>query len=64
MRNYQDQPLLLTVNEAAEALAISPAHAWRLVYRGALPSVRLGACVRIPRKALERYLEQLTEETP
>lgn len=48
-------PILLTVPQAAEALAISQAHCWRLVSAGRLPVVRLGASVRLPREALQQW---------
>lgn len=40
--------LLLSVGEAAQMLNISTSHAWTLVRRGKLPSLRLGHRVLIP----------------
>src|SRR6516165_3673616 len=45
--------LVYTVPEAAKLLRISPAHAYALVSRGELPSLRLGRRILIPRCALE-----------
>ncbi|PYN83626.1 MAG: hypothetical protein DMD87_29840 [Candidatus Rokuibacteriota bacterium] len=49
---------LLTVESAAEALAVSAAHVRRLARRGLLPSVRIGKCCRIPAAALARVLRE------
>ena len=51
------QRLVMSVPEAAEALGISRAHAYEMVARGDLPSVRLGRRVLVPRRALERLVE-------
>ncbi len=48
--------LLLTVPEAAKLLRISRNLAYELVARGEIPSVRLGRVIRVPRTALERWL--------
>ena len=47
-----DLPLLLTVDEAAEVLRIGRNGAYAAVANGALPSVRIGRTIRIPRDAL------------
>lgn len=44
----------LSVDEAAEALSVSPRHVRTLIERGELPSLRLGTRVVVPRIALER----------
>ena len=44
---------MLTVPEAAKLLRIGRNHAYQLVARGEIPSVRLGRLIRIPRAALE-----------
>jgi excisionase family DNA binding protein len=46
--------LVLTVTEAAAALGISRAHAYELVARGELPSLRLGRRIVVPRRRLTR----------
>ena len=48
--------LLLTVEEAAQRLGIGKTLAWELVWAGVLPSIRLGRCVRVPRRALEEWI--------
>ena len=46
-----------SVTEAATALGISRAHAYELVARGELPSLRLGRRIVVPRRGLERLLD-------
>jgi excisionase family DNA binding protein len=53
-----DESLTLKVAEAARLLGISERHANELIRRGELPHVRLGHRVVVPRKALERLLEE------
>ncbi|MCI0721555.1 MAG: helix-turn-helix domain-containing protein [Acidobacteria bacterium] len=49
---------LLTINQTAEALNISPAtvRAWRL--RGKITIVKIGRAVRIPRSEIKRIIRQ------
>lgn len=54
--------LTLTVPQAAEVLGISRALAYELVARGELPSLRLGRRVVVPRRALERFIDD--EQAP
>lgn len=58
MRGTVDERLLLTVEEAARRLGIGRTLAWRLVRSGDLPSVRLGRLVRVPRGALQVWLDR------
>lgn len=48
--------LVLTVTEVAAALGISRAHAYELVARGELPSLRLGRRIVVPHLELDRLL--------
>lgn len=50
--------LVLSVPEAAQLLGISRAHAYELARRGALPAIRLGRRVVVPRHAVIDQLEQ------
>ena len=51
-------PELLRVPTVARMLNISPAQAWRLVWSGDIPSVRLSEkVVRVPADQLEAWLE-------
>jgi excisionase family DNA binding protein len=54
---------LLTVNEAAELLACTPNTIYRLIYRGALRSTRVGRAVRIhPDSLRERFYGRPAED--
>lgn len=55
--NLADAPAVLTVEQAAEVLAISRGSAYLGVRAGEIPSVRVGRCIRVPRQALERLLD-------
>ena len=46
-----------TVEECARALGIGRATAYEGCKTGAIPSIRLGRRILVPRKALERLLE-------
>ena len=50
--------LVLTVDEAAEILGISRGLAYRMVREGAIPNVRMGRRMLVPRSALDRMLEE------
>ena len=50
--------LLLTPNQAAEALAISPRKLWGMTASGEIPHVRLGRCVRYPVDDLRQWIDQ------
>ena len=50
----------MTVDEAAAFLGVSRTTAWRRVWDGELPSIRLGRRVLIPRARLEALLEDET----
>lgn len=54
-------PLLLTVPQAAQALALSRSAVYRLIDRGEITAVHSGRAVRIPYSALQSYVEQLLE---
>lgn len=55
-------PLVLTVEEAAEALRISRGSAYEGIRTNAIPHVRIGRTIRVPRKALLTLLGE--EEAP
>lgn len=55
------EPLLLRVNQAAELLGISRSHCYELISSGKLPTIRLGASVRVPRAWLTRFIEEQTQ---
>ena len=54
--------LMLTPEQAADALAISRSGLYALLRCGQLKSVKIGASRRVPAAALERYLAQLSTD--
>lgn len=48
--------LLLTPVEAASALGIGRSKLYELLQTGQLPSVRIGACRRVPAEELHNFL--------
>jgi excisionase family DNA binding protein len=54
--------LLLTVDEAAEALGICRAMVYRLINAGELHTVKIGKARRISVEELQKYVERLSEE--
>jgi excisionase family DNA binding protein len=57
-----DLPLVLTVEEMAEVMRISRGSAYEAIRTGAVPHVRIGRTIRVPRKALLALLGE--DETP
>ncbi|MEU1736080.1 excisionase family DNA-binding protein [Streptosporangium sp. NPDC020145] len=53
-------PLLLTVSEAAAALAISRSKLYQLLASGSVSSIRIDGSRRIPLSALHDYIDHLT----
>jgi excisionase family DNA binding protein len=52
----------MTVQEAADELAISRWSVYRLIWDGRVQSIQLGRCRRIVRQSLEEYLAELIQE--
>ena len=57
MPDQKNESLSLTVPEAAKLLRISRGTAYEGVRTGAIPALRFGRTIRIPRCALERMLD-------
>lgn len=53
-------PVLLKVEEAAALLRIGRTKMYGLLAAGAIPTVRVGRSVRVPRAALLRWIEDRT----
>jgi len=47
---------LLNATDVAQRLAISKPFAYRLIQTGAIPSVRIGRCVRVREQDLDAYI--------
>ena len=50
------EPMLYTIDEAAELLRISRAKFYTLVAQRRIATVTLGGCRRVERTALEKYI--------
>lgn len=48
----------LKVPEVAQVLRIARSRAYELVTDGTIPAVRIGRSVRVPRRELDRWLEE------
>jgi excisionase family DNA binding protein len=53
---------LMTVQQAADELAVSRWSVYRLIWDGRVQSVQLGRCRRIVRQSLDDYLADLIQE--
>lgn len=56
------EPILLRATEVAAALGVGRATAYELMASGELPTVRIGRAVRVPRAALERWVQARTND--
>jgi len=56
------RPRLMTVQEAADELAVSRWSVYRLLWDGKVQSVQLGRCRRVVRQSLDDYIAELIEE--
>lgn len=54
--SFENLPPVLKVKEVAALLRVSLSQAYDLVAEGAIPSVRLGKAIRVPRAALEELI--------
>ena len=55
--DFSSMPMVLTVNDVAETLAIGRNKAYALVNTGAIKSLRIGQHYRIPREALVDFIK-------
>ncbi len=51
-----EPPMLLSIPAVAHHLGVSVAHAWRLVYRGEIETIRIDKRVLVRREALEDFI--------
>lgn len=56
-RDLASYPDVLTIEEARHVLRVSRGVAYEQVRQGAIPSIRVGRAIRIPRVALARLLD-------
>jgi excisionase family DNA binding protein len=56
----QESAMLLRPDEAARMLSIGRSKLYELLSTNVLPTVRIGKSVRVPRAALEKWIEEQT----
>ena len=54
--------LMFRPAEAAHALGVSRSKAYELIASGAIPSVKLGGCLRVPVEALRAWIAAQTRD--
>lgn len=59
-----DGRLLLRPSEVADALALGRTTVYGMIQRGELPTLRIGAAVRIPIDALREWIAERTVSMP
>ncbi len=57
------RPLLVSVQDAAGLLGIGRTTLYELIRQGDVRPIRIGRCVRIPRRELEEFVERLVDES-
>jgi len=63
MESAPERSLLLRIPEVAAELRLARSSVYQLIQTGELPVVRIGRAVRVPRSALEDWIEhQLSEQ--
>lgn len=58
--NKPGKRIALRVKEAAEMLGISERTCYDLIYKGELPSLKIGRAIRIPMDLLQRHITERT----
>ena len=56
VRMFDGEPDVLSVSQVASLLGVVPATVRREIARGSLESIHVGACVRVTKAALLRYV--------
>jgi excisionase family DNA binding protein len=56
------EAVLLTPEQAAHALGISRWKLYDLLRRGALSSIRMGSCRRVPTKSIDDFVARLLQD--
>ncbi len=53
-------PLLLTPEEAFALIGVGRSHGFKLLSSGEIPSIKIGRLRRVPRTAIEQWIEDQT----
>ena len=54
--NFNDLPLVMTVQEAARVLRLKRSTAYELVRQGVIPSFKIGRHIRVSRAEIEKLI--------
>jgi excisionase family DNA binding protein len=57
----EEQKLLLRPVEVAERIGVARSRAYELIHAGVIPSIRIGASIRVPVAALKAWIDQQLE---
>ena len=60
----ETRQLALRVREVADQLGISRSKTYTLIASGELPSIKIGASLRVPTKQLEEWLDNQADYRP
>jgi excisionase family DNA binding protein len=58
-----NERMVLRPAEAAEALGVSRSKVYELIAAGAIPSVRVGGCIRVPLAALREWIDRQLQKS-
>lgn len=61
LQNVVNEPLVYTIEQAAEKLQISKSKAYELARQNEIPTVKIGGRVMVPRRRLDEWLNQQSE---
>jgi excisionase family DNA binding protein len=62
-RQQRNDPLLFTVEEAADQLLIGRSLMYQLIKSGQIATIRIGRLRRVPREALAEFISRLESAT-
>ena len=60
---HSELPLLIDSREVSRLIGLGRTKTFQLMASGELPTIRLGRCVRVPRVALEAWIEDRTSSS-
>lgn len=61
VKEINELPAVLTVEEMRHFLGVSRPVAYQLVQRRDFPAIRIGRAIRVPREALLQWVEKQTQ---
>lgn len=61
-KSFEELPLMLTVQDAADVLGIGLAHAYEVAHRKDFPTMTLGSRIIVPRDRFMEWIDRQTEK--